>query len=201
MYPNFNKTKLPTYSGSLATSLDGSFNHLLTRAMTRRTVAPRTNVTVLRTAAPRRSWLKMTIGRSAYITSPGQRSTVRPTRAWFRAIRNRALEGTTPIEELSGLSGTALSAWYDDLLQVGTSLYSKYQVYTDVQKQKKAAAEYNALLAEQERLRAIQKTQTQTQQSSVTATGPKVVTTVGGINTTYLLIGGIGIGAVLLLRK
>lgn len=200
MYPNFNNKRLPSYSGSLAAPLDCSLGSWLTRAIAKRQVAPRTNVIIPRTVAPRRSWLKATIGRSAYITSPRQRPTIRPTKSWFRAIRNRALEGTTPIEELSGLSGDALGVWYDDLLQVGTSLFTKYQSYTDIKKQKKAAAEYSALLAEQERLRAIQQTQAQMKSGATTATGPKV-TTVGGIDVTYLLLGGIGIGAVLLLRK
>lgn len=200
MYPNFNNKRLPSYSGSLAAPLDGSLGSWLTRAIAKRQVAPRTAVPLVRTVAPRRSWLQSTIGRSASITSPRQRPVIRPTKSWFRAIRNRALEGTTPIEELSGLSGTALGAWYDDLLQVGTSLYDKYQSYTNIQKQKKSAAEYSALLAEQERLRAIQQTQAQMKSGATTATGPRV-TTVGGIDVTYLLLGGIGIGAVLLLRK
>lgn len=102
---------------------------------------------------------------------------------------------------LAAPTDKSLGAWYEDLLQVGTSLFTKYQTYTDVQKQKKAAAEYNKLLEEQSRLRAIQQAQAQTKAVGIPATGPKAVTTIAGINITYLLLGGIGIGAVLLLRK
>lgn len=211
MYLNFNNTKLPTYSRALAAPIDDALGSWFSK-FRRATVPSRglfrsiksvtSKVIIPRIAAPRTSWLKSTINRSAKITSPTNRQVVKPTRALFRAIRSRALHGTTPIEELSGLSGNNLGAWYGDLLQVGTSLFTKYQAYTDVQKQKKAATEYNKLLEEQSRLRAIQQVQAQTKATGIPATGPtKAVTTVAGINITYLLLGGIGIGAVLLLRK
>lgn len=185
MYPKFNNNiKLHINNGSLAAPTDDALGSWFSKF--RRATIPSRGL--FRSIKPR-------------IPKAGI-----PTSAWFRAIRSRALHGTTPIEELSGLSGNNLGAWYNDLLQVGTSLFTKYQTYTDVKKQKKAATEYNKLLEEQSRLRAIQQVQAQTKATGIPATGipatgPNAVTTVAGINVTYLLLGGIGIGAVLLLRK
>lgn len=91
----------------------------------------------------------------------------------------------------SGLSAT----WFDDLLQTGTSLFEKYNIYKNVQTQKKVAVEYNKALQEQAKFVAAQ--------APVTVR-PKItptVTTIAGINITYVLIGGAVLGAILLLRK
>lgn len=87
-----------------------------------------------------------------------------------------------------------LGAWYDTLLQVGTTVYQKY---TDITAIKKAKAQATADLRQLQEMQALQE-QARSQQAAQAAAKPKVL---GIDQNTLLLVGGVLAVGMLLKRR